>query len=194
VRNEADRLHILFFDIMKIAFPDSDFHKVKSSINFSTLSTSAAASPKSSKRQVPTSKSDTTRGSHSSIDVATRAQGSSRSQRDSVPAPLLTHPGDLVICKKKRKDREKPTGKFVAGSPSSSNRIGPLNPGRIGPVSPAATNSGKSSRTSLQRESVRWGQGSSNVETAVAGIGDVQWAKPVKRMRSDTGKRRPSQL
>lgn len=110
-----------------------------------------------------------------------------------MPAPLLTHPGDLVICKKKRKDREKPTGKYAVGSPSSSNRIGPLNPGRMGPVSPPATSSGKSARTPSQRDqSVRWGQGSSNVDSGVAGIGDVQWAKPVKRMRSDTGKRRPS--
>ncbi|KAJ3685779.1 hypothetical protein LUZ61_014943 [Rhynchospora tenuis] len=195
VRNEAERLHSLFFDIMKIAFPDADFREIKSSINFSTLSTSVAASPKSGKRQAPNSKPDTTRCSHSS-DVVNRAQGSSKSQRDPTPAPLLKHPGDLVICKKKRKDREKPTGKYAVSSPSSSNRIGPLNPGRMGPVSPAATNSSKGTRTLSQRDqhSVGWGQGSSNVDSGVAGIGDVQWAKPVKRMRSDTGKRRPSHL
>ncbi|KAJ3693904.1 hypothetical protein LUZ60_009384 [Juncus effusus] len=193
IRNEAERFHSLFFEIMKIAFPDSDFREAKNSIDFSTLSSTTATTPNStqSKRQSTPLKSDSDR------PISNKSHGSgsgSKSQRD--PAP---HPGDLVVCKKKRKDREKPSLlKFPVGSsPSSSSRIGPLNPGKLGPISPAGTSSGKGTRTPFQRDShnLGWGQGSSsNGENVGVGIGDVQWAKPVKRMRSDTGKRRPSHL
>jgi SWI/SNF-related matrix-associated actin-dependent regulator of chromatin subfamily A protein 2/4 len=41
--------------------------------------------------------------------------------------------------------------------------------------------------------SAGWGAHSDQGGSSSApGIGDIQWAKPAKRLRTDTGKRRPS--
>nr|GEZ03159.1 ATP-dependent helicase BRM [Tanacetum cinerariifolium] len=92
----------------------------------------------------------------------------SEAKKAAAPAPAqeevrssLTHPGELVICKKKRRDR------------------GPISP--IGRVS-----SGPSQPRPSQSQIVgRYGNRNG------ASIG---WVNPVKRTRTDAGKRRPSQL
>ncbi|XP_072967210.1 ATP-dependent helicase BRM [Typha angustifolia] len=237
VRQEAGKLQDVFFDIMKIAFPDSDFREARNAVSFSSPlgSASAAPSPKQapgsqSKHRTPISEAEQetgppknlSRGS-TSIDEGKNRGFPSKLQREPRPAsgsgreqvsdctPLLAHPGDLVICKKKRKDREKSAVKQRAGpgSPSSSGRVGPLspsNPGRMGPVSSPHSMS-RSVRAPFQRDPhttqpatnpVGWAhklvQQPEGGGGASPGIGDVQWAKPVKRMRTDAGKRRPSHM
>ena len=121
---------------------------------------------------------------------------------------LLTHPGDLVICKKKRKEREKSAVKHRLGLASPSNL------GRMGPISPPSSGCGgsapsptmnRSSSFPSQRDSrpaqqakhpLSWRhremQQLDDGNSGLHSIGDVQWAKPVKRMRTDTSKRLPS--
>ena len=119
--------------------------------------------------------------------------------RDQLPdnAGLLPHPSDLFIVKKKRQDRARTS----IGSPSSSGRVGPLspsNPGRMGPVP-----SPRGARTPFQRDPhpsqqsmPGWGAHSvaDRGGSSSPGIGDIHWAKPAKRLRTDSGKRRPSHL
>lgn len=144
--------------------------------------------------------------------------------------PFPTHPGDLVICKKKRKDREKsaviqkaspasprnmaaPTQVRPPASLLSQGRNGPTsppNPVRVGPVSPP--NMGRSAKISLHKDAhalpsqqaadpPTWPHQRAPQQAGSAGAGpvataveEVHWAKPVKKMRTDTGKRRPSHL
>ncbi|ONK55119.1 uncharacterized protein A4U43_UnF7360 [Asparagus officinalis] len=81
----------------------------------------------------------------------------------------LAHAGDLVICKKRRQDR----------------RVGPASPSSQGRASPLSRGSGQ--------QTTRWAQqqGSGGAGGLSPGVkAEAQWAKPVKRMRTDTGKRR----
>lgn len=199
VRSEARKVHDLFFDILKIAFPDIDFGEARSALSFSSqISTSTVASP----RQVTASQSKRHRGAndmendppHPSQKRGSASHGEStrikvqlppkesrtgsgsasareQHQQDYNPS-LLTHPGELVVCKKKRNEREKSLVKPRIGS--------------AGPVSPHSMVPAMRSPTP--------GSGSSNKVQPNGSGGSVGWANPVKRLRTDSGKRRPSHL
>ncbi|CAL9104968.1 unnamed protein product [Musa acuminata var. zebrina] len=236
VRSEAEKLRDLFFHIMKIAFPDSDFREAKNAVTFSSPGGSVTMQPQKlpssskTKQQGPTNKLETvtvrdkvvphratpmggeerTKSSSSKHQKESRSVSGSLKEQAPECSQFLTHPGDLVICKKKRKERDKSAVKQRTGSASPSNpgRMGPLSPPSTGRVasapSPTMNRSsslsfGKDSRHARQakhpsvwphREMQQLGDGDGGRH----GIGDVQWAKPVKRMRTDTGKRRLSHM
>ncbi|KAK4397201.1 ATP-dependent helicase BRM [Sesamum angolense] len=100
----------------------------------------------------------------------------------------FTHPGDLVICKKKRKDREKSAAKSGngLGGPVSPTGMGRFitGPGLI----PGSKDRGSSQQSAIQRGWAAISPQQGN------GSGSVGWANPVKRMRTDAGRRRPSHL
>lgn len=198
VRTEARKVHDLFFQILNIAFSDTDFQEAKNALSFSSpVATSTAASslrqevagpskrpnlinevePKPNPPQRPLS-----RGAVSSIEDPKRRIHIS--QKDDLR--LLTHPGELVICKKKRNEREKYMARPGNGSPgpvsspSFSHNIrnpGPM-PGSIG----RETRSNQQSTHQPPQQVVG------------GGAGVVSWANPVKRLRTDAGRRRPSHL
>ncbi|XP_071697704.1 ATP-dependent helicase BRM-like isoform X2 [Rutidosis leptorrhynchoides] len=207
VRSEARKVHDLFFDILKIAFPVTDFREARSALTFSgSIASSASATvssprgaplfvgkPSQPKRQkqilevdttprapsrgpTPTAHRETRLGSNSSIRESTNREDESEP---------LTHPGELVICKKKRKDREKSLVK--SGGSRSGGSVSPTGVGRE-IRSPGQTRLSQSQQgwTNNSR-SPKQGSGSGSG----SGVG---WANPVKRMRTDAGKRRPSQL
>ncbi|KAF2942633.1 ATP-dependent helicase BRM [Oryza sativa Japonica Group] len=225
VRVEAETLHNLFFNIMKIAFPDSDFREAKGAMSFSNpgggASGSAAQSTKQSasgqKRRSSTSEaeqhgSSTSRhNQHAPVGEVSGRAHTSKSEKDSRhsgpgsreqftdSAGLFRHPTDMFIVKKKRDRRPS------LGSPSSSGRTGPLSPTNAGRMGPAPSPRG--ARTPFQRDphpsqqsmhSAGWGahsvQQSDRGGSSSPGIGDIQWAKPTKRSRTDSGKRRPSHM
>ncbi|KAJ8498993.1 hypothetical protein OPV22_009545 [Ensete ventricosum] len=235
VKCEAEKLQDLFFEIMKIAFPDSDFREARNAVTFSsprgavTTTSPKPASSSKIKQQTPTSKLETVSFPDKALPQGVTPLGgqgrtkstSSKHQKESrlvsggwkeqTPecSQLLMHPGDLVICKKKRKEREKSAVKHKLGLASSSNL------GRMGPISPPSSACGgsapsptmnRSSSFPSQRDSrpaqqakhpLSWRhreiQQLDDGNGGLQSIGDdVQWAKPVKRMRTDTGKRRPS--
>ncbi|RWW23591.1 hypothetical protein GW17_00012156 [Ensete ventricosum] len=238
VRSEAEKLRDLFFHIMKIAFPDSDFREARNAVTFSSPRGSATMQPQKlpssskTKQQAPTNKLETVtvrdkvvphRASPMDGEERTKPSSSSKHHKESrsvsgslkEQAPecsqFLMHPGDLVIRKKRRKERDKSAVKQRTGPAS------PSNPGRMGPLSPPSTGRGASapSPTMNRSSSLSFGKDSRPAQQAKHpssgwphremqqpgygdggrhGIGDVQWAKPVKRMRTDTGKRRPSHM
>lgn len=236
VRSEAEKLRDLFFHIMKIAFPDSDFREAKNAVTFSSPGGSVTMQPQKlpssskTKQQGPTNKLETvtvrdkvvphratpmggeerTKSSSSKHQKESRSVSGSLKEQAPECSQFLTHPGDLVICKKKRKERDKSAVKQRTGSAS------PSNPGRMGPLSPPSTGRVASapSPTMNRSSSLSFGKDSRHARQAKHpsvwphrgmqqlgdgdggrhGIGDVQWAKPVKRMRTDTGKRRPSHM
>ncbi|CAN4109006.1 unnamed protein product [Withania somnifera] len=199
VRSEARRVHDLFFDILKLEFPETDFREARNSISFS--GPAASTTPGVSSRLMPVGQNKRhklmtemepdsspllkpqTRGAlHAGEDakaknhVAQRETrfGSSSSreisqQEDSRP---FTHPGELVICKKKRKDREK------LGLKPGSSSVGPVSP-------PGVSRSIRRGRLNQQTPQQLNGSGSSS---------SVGWANPVKRLRSDSARRRQSHL
>ncbi|KAL0283192.1 UNVERIFIED_CONTAM: ATP-dependent helicase BRM [Sesamum radiatum] len=57
VRSEAKKVHDLFFDILKIAFPDTDFREARNSISFSSSVTTPASGPSSRQKLAGQSKS-----------------------------------------------------------------------------------------------------------------------------------------
>ncbi|CAJ1820007.1 unnamed protein product [Sphenostylis stenocarpa] len=202
VRSEARKVHDLFFDILKIAFPDTDFGEARSTLSFSSqIPAGSAASPRQvtvcpSKRQRVTNDVETDpipsqklpqRGAASNGE-RTRLKGhlkdsrtgsgssSAREQLQQENPPMLTHPGQLVVCKKKRNDREKSLGKGRTGS------AGPVSP-------PGAIRSPGSGSTP---KDARWGSQPSQHSNGSGG--SVGWANPVKRLRTDSGKRRPSHM
>ncbi|KAL5200095.1 hypothetical protein ABZP36_021298 [Zizania latifolia] len=225
VRVEAETLNNLFFNIMKIAFPDSDFREAKSAMSFSnpggSASGAAAPSTKNSasghKRRSSTSEaeqhgsSSSRHNQHAPVGEVPGRIHTSKPERDSRhsgpgsrdqftdSAGLFRHPTDMFIVKKKRDRRPS------VASPSSSGQAGPLsrtNTGRMGPMP-----SPRGARTPVQRDphpsqqsmhSAGWGthsvQQSDLGGSSSPGIGDIQWAKPTKRSRTDSGKRRPSHL
>ncbi|KAJ9539405.1 hypothetical protein OSB04_032138 [Centaurea solstitialis] len=190
VRSEARKVHDLFFDILKIAFPDTDFREARSALTFSGSIPASASSPRGAppfgqpKRpkqilevepQPSPSPRSHPRGSGPMSQRETRF-GSSSGTRDSADPQddrrPFTHPGELVICKKKRKDREK------------SSAVKSVSPTGIGREmrSPGQT------RLSQSQSQPGW---QSPAQPQGTGAG---WANPVKRMRTDAGKRRPSHL
>ncbi|XP_030965635.1 ATP-dependent helicase BRM isoform X2 [Quercus lobata] len=217
VRSEARKVHDLFFDILKNTFPDSDFREARNALSFSgPFTTTAAPSPRQpavgpSKRhklvnevepdpgppQKPpqrglVSSGDETRiRSHMSQKESRVGSGigSSREQSQQEDSPLLTHPGELVICKKKRKDREKSAVKPRTGP------AGPVSPPSMG-RSMRSPGSGSVPKDTRQTQQSTHPQGWANqpAQPANGDGGSVGWANPVKRLRTDSGKRRPSHL
>ncbi|PON68081.1 BRAHMA (BRM) ATPase [Parasponia andersonii] len=215
VRSEARKVHDLFFDILKIAFPDTEFREARNALSFSTpVSTTTAPSPRQaaavqSKRQKmvnevepdasPLQKPHQRGPIYNSEDTRMRslvpqresrhgnASGSSREQFQQDDSPRLTHPGDLVICKKKRKDREK---SLVKGRTGSAGPVSPPSMAR-GIKSPGPVSVTRETRQTQQStHSHAWANQSA--QPANGGGGSVGWANPVKRLRTD--KRRPSHL
>ncbi|KAK8588007.1 hypothetical protein V6N13_086964 [Hibiscus sabdariffa] len=213
VRSEARKVHDLFFDLLKIAFPDTDFREARNALAFSGPVSTSVSGP--SARQVAVSKrqksineveSDSSltqktllRGStHASEDTRVKVhmpqnesklgKGSSiREQYQHNDDSLLTHPGELVVCKKKRKDREKSTVKPRSGS------VGPVAPPSIGRniKNPGAGSVSKDGRPT-QQATHQQGFPNQPCHPSNSCSGTVGWANPVKKMRTDTGKRRPS--
>nr|XP_027109594.1 ATP-dependent helicase BRM-like [Coffea arabica] len=209
VRSEARKVHDLFFDILKIVFPENDFREAKNSLSFTSAASGSAhgssskqvltgqnrrqkatssAEPEPSRPQKPQPRGpiheDTKTRGHVSQKEARLGSSSSRDlgqQDDSRP---FAHPGELVICKKKRKDREK-LG-FKAGNGSA----GPVSPTGVsrGIRSPAQASIAKDVKQVTQQQ----GWNSQSPQQVHSSGGNVGWANPVKRMRTDAGKRRPS--
>lgn len=209
VRSEARKVHDLFFDIMKLEFPETDFREARNSISFS--GPAASTTPGASSRLMPVGQNKRhklmnemepdsspllkpqTRGAlHAGEDAKakshvaqreTRFGGSSSreisQQDDSRP---FTHPGELVICKKKRKDREK-----LGLKPGSSS---------AGPVSPPGVSRSIRSPGSLPtaKEGGRLNQQTPQQLNGSGSSSSVGWANPVKRLRSDSARRRQSHL
>jgi SWI/SNF-related matrix-associated actin-dependent regulator of chromatin subfamily A protein 2/4 len=208
VRTEARKFHDLFFDIMKFAFPDSDFRVVRTALSFSTTASTSVSvsSPRqpagslSKKKKTiinevepdPTPPQKPLRGTGEAArirvnvplkELSRLGSGSGGSSQPD-DSPRLTHPGELVICKKKRKDREKSAVKQRPGS------SGPVSPG---PASPPSM--GRTTRGSILRGDERaptQQPGWTNQPSSIGGRGSMGWANPVKRSRTDSGKRRPS--
>jgi len=208
VRTEARKVHNLFFDILKIAFPDSDFQDAKSALSFTgpisapTMVSSPRqvavgqgkrhrlvneVEPDSHPSQRQLQRGSASSGENSRIRVrvppkeSRSGYGSGSSireqpqQQDDSP-PLLTHPGELVVCKKRRNEREKSLVK---------SRPGPVSPSMR---SPGAGSVPKDVRLTQQT------QGWSGQPSSQQPNGSVGWANPVKRLRTDSGKRRPSHM
>lgn len=206
VRSEAKKVHDLFFDIIGVAFSDTDFREARSSMSFTgpvttpTGPSSRQLPGQSKTRQKsvkdvdsdsgPFQKPQTRVSSHTlegsklrSLHPKDSRLGSSSSSRDlgqSEETRPFTHPGDLVICKKKRKDREK------SGAKSGNGSSGPLSPTGIG--------RGMKSPGGKDVGSGQHGWGPLSPQQGNSSGGSVGWANPVKRMRTDAGRRRPSHL
>lgn len=207
VRSEARKVHDLFFDILKISFSDIDFGEARSALSFSgPVSASTVASSKqvtagpSSKRkrgkndtetdpfptQKPLQRGSTSNGETGRIKVqlppkvSKTGSGSSsaREQLQQDSPSMLVHPGELVVCKKKRNEREKPSGKFRIGSTA--------------PISPPSLVLAVRSPTSGSGSGSTPRAGHAQKPNGSGGL--VGWANPVKRMRTDSGKRRPSHM
>ncbi|GKU96761.1 hypothetical protein SLEP1_g9958 [Rubroshorea leprosula] len=219
VRSEARKVHDLFFDLLKIAFSDRDFREARNALSFSgpPATSTLVASPRQtavgqSKRHKPMNDVDSDpslpqkplqRGStHLGEDSRVRGHvpqkesrlgsgsSSAREQYQQDDSSLLTHPGELVICKKKRKDREKSVGKARTGS------AGPVSPPSVGRNlrSPGASSVPKEAKLNQQTTHQQgWPNQPANPVNGSGG-GSVGWANPVKRLRTDAGKRRPSHL
>ncbi|XP_039000166.1 ATP-dependent helicase BRM-like isoform X2 [Hibiscus syriacus] len=214
VRSEVRKVHDLFFDLLKIAFPDSDFGEARNALAFSGPVSTPVSGP--SARQVAVNKrqksineveSDSSltqktlqrRSTHAGEDTRVKVhmpqkesrlgKGSSisREQYQHNDNSLLTHPGQLVICKKKRKDREKSTVKPRSGS------VGPVSPPSIGRNirSPGAGSVSKDARPT-QQTTHQQGLLNQPGHPSNSSSGLVGWANPVKKLRTDAGKRRPS--
>ncbi|XP_076942981.1 ATP-dependent helicase BRM-like [Bidens hawaiensis] len=195
VRSEARKVHDLFFDILKIAFPDTDFREARSALTFtSSVATSASASGSSprvtpvpslgqSKRQKqvlevdPPPRSSHPRGSAPTSQRETRF--GSNSACESTDPQDDPHPGELVICKKKRKDREKSA---VKPGTSVGREIRSQGQTRL-----SQSQQGWSNNNNKNNQSPPQGSGSGSG-------GGMGWAKPVKKLRTDAGKRRPSHM
>lgn len=188
---------------MKIAFPDKDFREAKMALTFSSTGQGGKAAKQSmracsinhSKLQnmvredgepspvKPASRTPNFKSNPLRFEKDTRPRSTGSSLEQSVVdspllVPLLTHPGDLVICKKKRKDRDK-----TSARPKMSS-LSPVNPSQA--LSPVMKDFGRVFLAAgLQRGG--GGVGASSME-------ELRWARPVKRVRTDTGRRRPIHL
>ncbi|KAG6434319.1 hypothetical protein SASPL_105944 [Salvia splendens] len=211
VRSEAKKVHDLFFDIIGVAFSDTDFREARSSMSFTAPVSTPATGPSSrqfpsaqGKRQTlvkdvdsentPFPKTQTRTPIHAVESSKARnlmphkesrlGSGSSRDLGQPDDTRPFTHPGDLVICKKKRKDREK------SGTKSGNGSAGPLSPTCIGRgmKSPGSISGAKDIGSSQH------GWGPLSPQQGNSSGGSVGWANPVKRMRTDAGRRRPSHL
>ncbi|KAF7826072.1 ATP-dependent helicase BRM-like [Senna tora] len=214
VRSEARKVHDLFFDILKIAFADMDFQGSRSALSFSSpISASNLTSPRllavsqsrrhklinevesdsrSSQKQLQRGLSSSGESTRIRVQLPPKdsrtgiGSGSTRDQhpQDDSP-PLLTHPGELVVCKKRRNERDKSLVKTRAGS------VGPVSPPStgLGIRSPGSSSASKDARLA-QQTTQGWARQPSQQPNGSGGL--VSWAKPTKRTRTDSGKRRPS--
>uniref|UniRef100_A0A1J3E2P3 ATP-dependent helicase BRM n=1 Tax=Noccaea caerulescens TaxID=107243 RepID=A0A1J3E2P3_NOCCA len=206
VRSEARKVHNLFFDLLKMSFPDTDFREARNALSFSGPTPTLVSTPSArgagisqGKRQKPVNESEPEPSSpqrpqqreNSRIRVQipqkeTKLGGSSSHTDDS---PILAHPGELVICKKKRKDREKSAPKTrAAGSSSPVSPPPMMSRGLRSPVS------GGAPRETRLAQQQRWPNQPTHPNNSGAAGDSVGWANPVKRLRTDSGKRRPSHL
>lgn len=209
MRSEARKVHDLFFDILKIVFPDVDFREARNSLSFTSPPSASSyskhvltgqnkrqkplsgAEPEPSRPQKPQSRGliheDTKPRGNVSQKESRLGSSSSRDTAQQDDSRPFTHPGELVICKKKRKDREK------LGLRQGSGSAGPVSPTGVsrGVRSPAGASVAKDVKLSQQ---ITQQQGRNNQSPQQVSGGNVGWANPVKRMRTDAGKRRPSHL
>ncbi|KAL2892154.1 ATP-dependent helicase BRM [Bienertia sinuspersici] len=211
VRCEAKKVHELFFDILKGSFPEIDFQEAKSTVSFSgppSSSTSTALRSASSSQgnrkqrlmndverdmnpsprqplRAPVIANEDSRITRSHLPVKESRLGS-RDIGQQDDSPLLTHPGDLVVCKKKRKDREKPS--------TRSGSTGPVSPPSMGRSirSPGSVSTPRETRTVAQQQVWSNQSGQQVNGSGSSGGPPIGWANPVKRLRTDAGKRRPS--
>lgn len=201
VRSEARKVHDLFFDILKIAFPDTDFGEARGSLSFSSqipANTAAAASPRQvtvgqSKRLRMTNDAETDpcppqkppqSGSAENARFKghmpqkdSRTGSNSGSVREQPQLDNSPHPGQLVVCKKKR---NKSLGKGRSGS--------------AGPVSPPSAMRSPAGSGSTPKDARLAQQGRGSQPSSQHSNGSVAWANPVKRLRTDSGKRRPGHM
>lgn len=218
VRCETRKVHDLFFDILKMSFPDIDFQEVKNAMSFSgptaastptsgALRSTAAASqgrkhrlmndverdmspsPRQSFRGAFAPNEDSRTRSHLPMKESRFGNIACSSTRDQ--GQHDAHPGELVTCKKRRKDREKPG---VITRSGSSGPVSPPSMGR-GIRSPGTASTPRETRASTQQQQVWANQSAQQANgSSSGGAGNVSWAYPVKRSRTDAGKRRPSIL
>ncbi|KAL2330274.1 hypothetical protein Fmac_017855 [Flemingia macrophylla] len=210
VRIEARKVHDLFFDILKIAFPDTDFGEARAALSFSSqIPANTVASPRqgtvgpnkrhrvanndvetdpSPSQKAPQSGSASngentrSKGYLAHKDSRTGSGSGSGGTREQPQRDNLTHPGALVVCKKKRNEREKSLGKARSG-------------GSAGPVSPPSSmRSPGSGSTPKDARLAQQGWGSQPSQHSNGSGGSLGWARPVKRLRTDCGKRRPSHM
>ncbi|VVB13842.1 unnamed protein product, partial [Arabis nemorensis] len=207
VRSEARKVHNLFFDLLKMSFPDTDFREARNALSFSGPTPTLVSTPSprgasvsQGKRQKPINEAEPEPSSppqrpqqreNTRIRVQipqkeTKLSGTSSQTDDS---PILAHPGELVICKKKRKDREKSAPRTrTAGSSSPVSPQAMIGRGLRSPVSGSV---GRETRLAQQQ---RWPNQATHPNNSGAAGDSVGWANPVKRLRTDSGKRRPSHL
>ncbi|GMI99021.1 FLORAL FUSED ORGANS 3, CHROMATIN REMODELING 2, ARABIDOPSIS THALIANA BRAHMA, BRAHMA [Hibiscus trionum] len=216
VRSEAKKVHDLFFDLLKIAFTDTDFREARSSLSFYSPVSTSTSGPSSrqvavGKRQKPINEVEADSGltQKSLQQGSTHAGGEDTRIRMHIPQKesrlgsgsgitreqyqqndsLLTHLGELVTCKKKRKDREKSSVKPRTGS------VGPVSPPSIVRNSRSPTSGSVSKDSRLTQQTTHhqvWPNQSAHPSNG--GGGSIGWANPVKKLRTDAGKRRPSHL
>ncbi|KAL7158770.1 hypothetical protein ABFS83_02G165400 [Erythranthe nasuta] len=208
VRSEARKVHDLFFDILNVAFSDIDFREARNSMSFAGPTATTPATGSSSrptpvnqgKRQKPVIDSEigTFQKPQTRMPIHTNIEASKvksyAPQKDGANNPF-THPGDLVICKKKRKDREKSAAN-KGGSGSSSGPLSPTGLGR-GIKSPFPISGSKDIGSGQQNSTQHGWAGTVSPPPPQQGNNSgasVGWANPVKRMRTDAGRRRPSHL
>ncbi|XP_043715452.1 ATP-dependent helicase BRM [Telopea speciosissima] len=228
VRSEARKVLEMFFEIMRIAFPDTDLREARNAVLLSLQGTTSMPSPKQgsvgqnkrhkqindvevepspsarllSRGPASVDEDSKTRGHISKLQKESTRLGSSSSSREQGQldeSPMLTHPGELVICKKKRKDRDKGSLKSRTNSPVSPPSVGrgvrTPGPGHGPGPGPGPIISPKDMKVSQSTPHHGWPhQPTQQANGVVGGGGSLGWAKPVKRMRTDTGKRRPSHL
>ncbi|KAJ6803427.1 ATP-dependent helicase BRM-like [Iris pallida] len=220
VRDETGKLEDLFFNIMKIAFPDIQFRESKDTLTFSgpggpagTVQSLKQVTVMQGKRHSQINKMEADLRPSKSMPRGTddeegrpRGYASKPGKEASFSTPsaggreqgkpesgsLLAHPGDLVTCKKKRKDREKQRAGTT--SPSSNLvRIGPLSPPPVAQVAYVPQSGpGHSGKAACQKDARPLQHSSIPARTGGSSVPEIKWAKPVKRTRTDTGKRRPS--
>ncbi|XP_031502776.1 ATP-dependent helicase BRM [Nymphaea colorata] len=132
----------------------------------------------------------------SKLHKESRNGSSSRERGISDDVDILTHPGDLVVCKKKRKDRDKSAIKArmvqVASPPDASRPVRLAVQKDASPVSPPPPQQARRVHGWLQSPSPSSGNGAG--KSSESGVKEAQWARPVKRLRTDAGKRRPSHI
>lgn len=221
VKANARRLQALFFQRMADSFPDDNFSsfKTRSLVALGQTANSSTSSPKQQPIQsrllkpqddfILASDSGPTKHlqrSFNAVDDDMREKASQKENISKMPKEAramfvdraqnrercrgdevdeVTHPGDLVICKKKRKDRDKVIAKARMVNCSPDICQGTRNLPQKDILIPGQT-----------RQVQGWPQFASAEKTGTSGLDaekdDAQWARPVKRMRTD--KRRPSHI
>ncbi|KAG0453124.1 hypothetical protein HPP92_025788 [Vanilla planifolia] len=127
---DAIRVHELFFDMMKMAFPETDFREARAAFELS-IPIAGEAAPSNKQNPAVHNRRQSAMDEAEPSSSSTKPRGHAARDRPDFPP---AHPADLVICKKRRNDRDKQR----AAGPS-----GPATPGWVGPLTPRA---GRSAR------------------------------------------------